>query len=78
LFFLALHFLVDSKMTTQDIVTRKVSSGSLGTLNEMRKLPEMRKLREVVGTPVDDQFSEIDPREERAFVRLLLPLMWQV
>jgi hypothetical protein len=31
-----------------------------------------------VVTPIDDQFEEIDPKEERAFVRFLLPLLWQI
>jgi hypothetical protein len=56
-------------MTTGDIVTHDVTPENLSGLDEKQKFSEG------VVTPVDDQFEEIDPKEERAFVRFLLFLL---
>jgi hypothetical protein len=55
-------------MTTGDIVTHNVTPENLSGHDEKEKFSEG------VVTPIDDQFEEIDPKEERAFVRFLLPL----
>jgi hypothetical protein len=56
-------------MTTGDIVTHNVTPENLSGFDEKQKLSEG------VVTPVDDQFEEIDPKEERAFVRLFFTLL---
>jgi hypothetical protein len=56
-------------MTTGDIVTHNVTPENLSSLEEKERFSEG------VVTPVDDQFEEIDPKEERAFVRSLFPLL---
>ena len=57
-------------MATQDITNDKIVTGNL------RSLDEKQQLSDVVLNSVDDQVNdEFDPKEERAFVRFLTPLL---
>jgi hypothetical protein len=60
-----------SQMATQDINSDEVSQRGTIDIQEVQKLPDAK----VASADDDDQFNrEIDPKEERAFVRFLVSL----